>query len=376
MDSNFNNTMSQQSPNAGIQSTHAGLQAASTEAHQVAKELPLYKDRVKLLAMMGLTEQNQILMQDLREFIKVECQKRNHPLDKAFSTFSRVLLYRLTRTITDKAQTAFGQAINITEEIIETLIHRICLDAVRNKRQKAKRRALMASTANPPTAATTADPRTPAPSTPVQDETSVPIDPRLSDSTAAAVGSLLHLSQSPIHTASSLQNTSEIYYQLLGEMKVHRMSSLNSWEQAQNLLVSQLHCGEADLLFYKLPETQWSPICVQDEWDRLLSECSNDIIIFKSVGSNDDEWRSEEEGDNVSRMNGVVPSPLPKPKPAVLPRPKRSKAAPSVRRSSSRVIKKTLKVTDNQEVQGRAVEEGKVRSVRKRQRQEAEDLLC
>ncbi|KAI5819374.1 hypothetical protein BZA77DRAFT_350440 [Pyronema omphalodes] len=65
-------------------------------------------------------------------------------------------------------------------------------------------------------------------------------------------------------------------------------------------------------------------------------------------------------------MNRVVPSPLPKAKPAVLPRPKRSKAAPAVRRSSSRVIKKTLKVTDNQEVQGRAVEEGKVRAVRKR----------
>ncbi|KAI5836756.1 hypothetical protein DFP73DRAFT_601902 [Morchella snyderi] len=70
-----------------------------------------------------------------RDFIKVYCVKRGHPLDKAFEQYDEVELTRSFRTISADMDKLYGPGI-WTPELVRDVAHTLCMDTVRNRNSR------------------------------------------------------------------------------------------------------------------------------------------------------------------------------------------------------------------------------------------------
>jgi len=100
--------------------------------------------------MMGLNAEDETLMHEVREYINDECKRKNKPLNKPFSHFTTPEMYRLIKTMIEKTEEHFGDKVNVNEDIIGAIIHRLCLDNVRKSNQKIKRRLAKGTSCSTP----------------------------------------------------------------------------------------------------------------------------------------------------------------------------------------------------------------------------------
>ncbi|KAI5776393.1 hypothetical protein EDC01DRAFT_636765 [Geopyxis carbonaria] len=98
---------------------------------------PLYKDLPAILNALSIDELSKkardLKMRKFRKFISLQADLREKPLNKNFESFHKPKLYRMVKGITKACEKQFGDEATWSENIVEALIHRICLDNVRNR---------------------------------------------------------------------------------------------------------------------------------------------------------------------------------------------------------------------------------------------------
>lgn len=100
-----------------------------------------YKDRPALARRMRLDRNNskstyRTDIRERRDYIKVQCIRRGHTLDKAFEDFKPDVMYRLVKGVTCEMQVQYGKWWDL--DLTRDLIHAICLDKVCNNNTKGR----------------------------------------------------------------------------------------------------------------------------------------------------------------------------------------------------------------------------------------------
>ncbi|KAI5839372.1 hypothetical protein DFP73DRAFT_598640 [Morchella snyderi] len=97
-----------------------------------------YRNRNEINRRMGLDPNGPNFRSEVRarrDFIKVYCVKRGHPLDKAFEQYDEVELIRSFRTISADMDKLYGPGI-WTPELVRDVAHTLCMDTVRNRNSR------------------------------------------------------------------------------------------------------------------------------------------------------------------------------------------------------------------------------------------------
>jgi hypothetical protein len=106
----------------------------------VKRAKPLYKDRLRICRLLGISNNDHAVVNDYRDWIENDCIRRGKPLSVLYTSRMDTENYELGRSVTNKWNRQYGDKKTLSEDTIWALIHRISLDNVRNVATKAKRR--------------------------------------------------------------------------------------------------------------------------------------------------------------------------------------------------------------------------------------------
>jgi hypothetical protein len=104
------------------------------------KPPPLYKNRHELCQGLGIADDDEIGMNDLRDWVETDCIRRGHPLTQQFSMWSDGEMKGLSKSVAARWNRENTSPHTMEWESIKALIHRICLDNVRNSNTRERRR--------------------------------------------------------------------------------------------------------------------------------------------------------------------------------------------------------------------------------------------
>ncbi|KAF8534200.1 hypothetical protein BDD12DRAFT_896710 [Trichophaea hybrida] len=116
-----------------------------TRATVVKRAKPLCKDRPRMCRLLGISNDDQTVINDYRDWIENDCIRRGKPLNIPYTSRTDTENYELARSVINKWNRQYGDKKTLSEDIIGALIHRISLDNVRNVATKAKRRMAKAN---------------------------------------------------------------------------------------------------------------------------------------------------------------------------------------------------------------------------------------
>jgi len=81
-------------------------------------------------------------MRTFRDYVDGLCFAEGHDLILPYEQHDRRVMFKLSHKVSDKCNKRFGETTTaFTSEIVDALIHRLCLDKKRNETQRVKRRA-------------------------------------------------------------------------------------------------------------------------------------------------------------------------------------------------------------------------------------------
>jgi hypothetical protein len=100
----------------------------------------LYKNREEICKLLGIKLDDLFAMRDRREFIKMQCAKRDMLLCQPYESLKEDDLARVVKNVTAECKTQFGGWWS--NDVVRALIHRICIDNVRNEGARNKRREM------------------------------------------------------------------------------------------------------------------------------------------------------------------------------------------------------------------------------------------
>jgi len=80
-------------------------------------------------------------MRAFRDYVDGMCFAEGHDLILPYEQHDRRVMYKLSHKVSDMCNKRFGETATFTPEIVDALIHRLCLDKKRNETQRVKRRA-------------------------------------------------------------------------------------------------------------------------------------------------------------------------------------------------------------------------------------------
>ncbi|KAI5850571.1 hypothetical protein DFP73DRAFT_615693 [Morchella snyderi] len=101
-----------------------------------------YTNLKELAKRMRLKPDDNLGIPQRREFVRVQCLWRNFQLDKKFENIDTKEMYRLSKSVTIDVQKQYGNSW--TPDITRDIIHAICIDKVRNDRERARKALITA----------------------------------------------------------------------------------------------------------------------------------------------------------------------------------------------------------------------------------------
>jgi hypothetical protein len=119
--------------------SHGSIRRKPTTGRK-PKPPPLYKNRNALCAGLGISTDDEDAMNDLRAWVETDCIRRGHPLTQPFSNWSDTQMKGLSTAVASRWNRENTGKHKMEWEFIEALIHRICLDNVRNNNARERRR--------------------------------------------------------------------------------------------------------------------------------------------------------------------------------------------------------------------------------------------
>ncbi|KAA8892916.1 hypothetical protein FN846DRAFT_896434 [Sphaerosporella brunnea] len=107
-----------------------------------ASRLPLYKDRQGLYDAVGFDRSAKEGMILFRQAIKTICAELGHPLERNYGDWDEEEMADLVNRVTaswNETQRAEGVNLPLSPDVVDAVIHRLCLDHVHSAKAKAKR---------------------------------------------------------------------------------------------------------------------------------------------------------------------------------------------------------------------------------------------
>ncbi|KAA8897234.1 hypothetical protein FN846DRAFT_260151 [Sphaerosporella brunnea] len=101
----------------------------------------IYKDYPALCALIGISVNDKVTMLQIRTRILEQCQALGVPLDQNYRSYPTETLTQLTNDVTTWWNTNYGSTERyLSLGVVDSIIHRLCLDKVRNSRARNRRK--------------------------------------------------------------------------------------------------------------------------------------------------------------------------------------------------------------------------------------------
>ncbi|KAA8902018.1 hypothetical protein FN846DRAFT_891640 [Sphaerosporella brunnea] len=109
----------------------------------------IYKDYPALCALIGIGVNDKVTMLQIRTRILEQCQALGVPLDQNYRSYPPETMTPLVDNVTTWWNTNYGRTERyLSLGVVDSIIHRLCLDKVRNARAKGRRERGRAETGN------------------------------------------------------------------------------------------------------------------------------------------------------------------------------------------------------------------------------------
>ncbi|KAA8894711.1 hypothetical protein FN846DRAFT_999184 [Sphaerosporella brunnea] len=100
----------------------------------------LYKDRSWLCDAIGIAPGDRESMTHVRQWVATMCRKLGNPLVRHYTAWKPAEMRKLANTVAERWNVTSGTNHFLTGEVVDALIHRICLDTMRSTKAKKRRR--------------------------------------------------------------------------------------------------------------------------------------------------------------------------------------------------------------------------------------------